>query len=60
MPTSAGSLGCGQWGTQAHVFAQASWVVGVHLFFCQLPVCLRVRFLPCGQLRVRLSSVRVH
>ena len=61
--TSVGSLGCGRWGTQAHVFAQASWVVGVHLFFCQLPVCqssLRVRFLPCGQLRVRLSSVRVH
>ena len=48
MPTSVGSLRCGQWGTQARVCALANRVVGVHLFFCHL----RVRLLSCRQLRV--------
>lgn len=30
----------GQWGIQTHVCAQVSGVIGVHLFFCQLRVCL--------------------
>lgn len=33
--------GAGQWGTQNHVCAHVSWVVGVHLFFRQLRVCPR-------------------
>ena len=42
MPTSVESLGCGQWSIQAHVCVHVSWIVRVHLFFCQLRVYLVV------------------
>lgn len=42
VPTSVWSLGCVRWGTEAHVCAHVSWLVGVQLFLCQFRVCLVV------------------